>query len=292
MPEIADGVKESAATLSRITGPVRDLDMFLLNRDEYLALVPRALQGDLDRFFTRLRNERTRALKVMLAAWPAGKADAGISALAQRIDLYEPCPETPVPDLAGAVAQAGRIGFRKVLRRSRNKIITGPSNDEALHDLRISVKKLRYLVESFGAVFERSTLERFIRRFARAHNRLGKVTDLEAHTRFLAGYLRAAVISRDRPGAAMRVAALGALWAALDAKRLKAKQDAIQVVKKLRSAKTRSLARRLFGEFEEEDPAPETGSGTATAETAVKATVKTMTTGTPSGEGTPAGTPA
>jgi CHAD domain-containing protein len=135
--------------VGEITGPVRDLDVYLEFLPGYRALLPVDAAADLEpfrRFLQRHRRVEQRCLvrrldsmrlQRLLADWQRFLAGADGS-------LW--------PD--HATQQTGEVARRHIWRLYRRFVrqgaaITATSPDLALHRLRITGKKLRYLVEFF-----------------------------------------------------------------------------------------------------------------------------------------------
>ena len=101
--------------------------------------------------------------------------------------------------------------------------ITPSSPAERLHDLRKDAKKLRYLIECFGSLFEGSSRKRFVQRLKALQDNLGEHQDAEVHTaqlRDLAGELHAtSAVDADA------LLATGQLTEHLEARRRAAREE-------------------------------------------------------------------
>ncbi|MGE0709062.1 MAG: CHAD domain-containing protein [Planctomycetota bacterium] len=137
----------SAATrvLAQGTNQLRDLDVFLLARARYRALLPAELQPGLDPLFAELAARRQGAQREV-AALLEGPAFPRAREAVER--LCARAGQRPCEPLA---AHAHRL-VRKRLRRVRgaSRAIAAHSPDEELHELRIHCKRLRYGLELYG----------------------------------------------------------------------------------------------------------------------------------------------
>jgi CHAD domain-containing protein len=150
-PETRQHLRDELKWAQALTGPVRDLDVQLLEWPELASHIGDVRAAELEplRALLARRRERERAklarglrgkrFRAALRAWEA---------LAAEPVGQGPDADQPIEAVAGE-----RI--RKVLARmlkDGGKIDAG-SKPEALHDLRKRGKELRYLLELFGSVF-------------------------------------------------------------------------------------------------------------------------------------------
>ncbi len=166
------------AWLGRLTGPPRDLDVHLMNLRGYRAELPASARGDLaplaDHLEGRRQAARTRQAAGLdsaryrrlkrewsrfLAAGAAGKgADAA----------------RPIRDVAGERIERAYARVRK-----RGRRLSADTPAEAIHDLRIACKKLRYLLEFFRGLFAAGRVSAFVSSLKRLQDDLGEYNDLE-----------------------------------------------------------------------------------------------------------------
>ena len=196
--------------LQQITGPVRDLDVHLLDVDELIAagrseLTPVRVVLDAHR-----RRERARMVRGLRSAPTRRTLDdwrALVAALPDR-------PEDDRPDAARAIetCAAERIAhvYGRMLRNG-NKI-DDAAPPEALHELRKSGKELRYLLELFGGLFPDEVTKPLVRALKDLQDTLGRFQDREVQAEELRG-LADDVAARE--GGAEALLAVGALVADL-----------------------------------------------------------------------------
>jgi CHAD domain-containing protein len=170
--------REGFGWLGEITGPARDLDVYLLRWADYTAPLTEEDRTSLDvvravletrrrvahdRLAEELRSERARAL---LDGWQRWLDD----------------PEVVSPRvlrLGPLVVERIRKAQRTVLLEGR--AITPESPPERLHDLRKSTKRLRYLLECFGGLFPAKPHRSFVRQLKELQDNLGAHQDAEIH---------------------------------------------------------------------------------------------------------------
>jgi CHAD domain-containing protein len=208
-PGLAARAKADLREISEATGPVRDLDVLVLNRSNYRSMLPASLHPGLDLFFERLTEERTRAFEAMAAKIGSPWYDELVSRWATILDRPLPAgslADDPLVLVArrSILKQLNRVG--KSLRAMRRQS-SSALEAESLHALRIDCKKLRYLYEIFANLFPADSLRPLIKPLKLLQDRLGDYHDLVVHQHRLENDLRR-VDTAHRDGVAM-AAALG-----------------------------------------------------------------------------------
>lgn len=194
----------------QLTGPVRDLDVQLLEWNELVALLPPERAPELEPLRellarrrateqTKLRRGlRSKRFTAVLDAWRS------FAAAPSSDDL--PNAARPIEDVAGE-----RI--RKVYRRMVRDggAIDDLSPPGALHDLRKRGKELRYLLELFGGPFPKSVVKPMVSTLKDLQGVLGRYQDRAVQIELLHE------IRDELAGEPGGPAALMALGSALDA---------------------------------------------------------------------------
>lgn len=190
--------KRQLARLGQITTPLRDLDVMLLNFDDYRALLPNTLQGDLDPALAFIREQRRTAYKNVCRHLRSNSH-------ARFCQGWRRFLETPAPAntrLANAKRPLAQVAderiwksYKKVLKQGR--AITAASAPEDLHTLRKRCKKLRYLMEFFRTLYARKKLKQLIAILKHLQDNLGEYQDIHVHMDFFAR-LRAAMHKQGR----------------------------------------------------------------------------------------------
>ncbi len=212
-PAAIDGFKREFAALGRLTGPLRDLDVYLLDEARYRDMVPGALQSGLDSLFEHLREQRAGALTQVRRALgsPAyrGLTDAWDTFLADP--QPGPIADRPTGDLARERLQRRH---HRVMRMGR--AIGSRTPDTALHRLRIECKKLRYLLEFFASLWDADEGKILVDQLKDLQDNLGEFNDLCVQQEML----RAALgeLTARRKSALLEAASLGGLVAVLNAR--------------------------------------------------------------------------
>ena len=171
---------------STSTAPARDLDVLLAGFDSHVARMPAECRSVLESLRRELEREREPARSAVVAALRSER-------WGRWMDDWRRYLESPVPlqsSLADATrpiraVAAERVGeaLQKVLRRGRRLDAASPA--EALHRLRLKVKRLRYLVDAFRGVYDTRGAEDVIQSLKRLQDALGACNDLDVHARMI-----------------------------------------------------------------------------------------------------------
>lgn len=168
------------AWLGEITGPARDLDVYLLNFDHYLSLLPEPMGANLEplRHFLgeqqRLayadlnRHLNTARYRRLLTAWRRY--------LATPLPAHPRLPDARLPIKTVADKRIWHT-YRKVIKCGRK--INDDSPAQELHRLRIRCKRLRYLLEFFRSLYPKRRVGHAVDALKELQDVLGRFQDLE-----------------------------------------------------------------------------------------------------------------
>jgi CHAD domain-containing protein len=164
--------------LGEVTGPVRDLDVYLEHLPAYRALLPADAADALEPFRVFLqrhrRTERRRLLRRL-----ASPRLARLLADWQRFLAAD--DGSAWPDSAGRpTGEMARRHIWKLYRRflRQGTAIGDESPEHALHRLRITGKKLRYLVEFFRTLYPPAEVALLLKAMKGIQDFLGSYQDL------------------------------------------------------------------------------------------------------------------
>jgi CHAD domain-containing protein len=183
-------LQEQLKAMGALTGDVRDLDVYLLQKEAYIELVPDVLTPGILELFRTLQRKRRYALDRMIKAM---NGDAFTSAMNVLDQFVQSDPLAASESLSGKrpilyVAKAVIYKrYRRIAKKGRR--INGSTPDEKLHELRIDCKKLRYLLEFFSSLFPKKQMKKLIKQLKQLQDNLGEFNDLSIQQDFLIGYL-------------------------------------------------------------------------------------------------------
>ncbi|MDJ0974003.1 MAG: CHAD domain-containing protein [Planctomycetota bacterium] len=170
--------KREFAWLGSVTGPMRDLDVHLMELPAYEAALPPEARGDLEPLRTHLELSADREQVKLEAALESERYARLIKSW--RAWLRRPVPmRTPLVDARRPIEQLARERIYKLHGRvlKRGSKIDDQTPDEAVHDLRLDCKKLRYLIEFFRDLFDPKVIKQQIRALKQLQEVLGRFND-------------------------------------------------------------------------------------------------------------------
>lgn len=182
-------LKAGFSALMEPTGRLRDLDVYLLERQMYFDLLPETLHPGLSAMFDMFARERAAVLEQLVKRFRSARYGREIGAL----EALFATPERLEPGgMAGqpALAYARRLiwkRYRKVCKIAR--AIHDGTPDHEVHALRISCKKLRYLMEFFAPLFPAREMKKLIKPLKRLQDNLGLFNDFSVQQASLRAFL-------------------------------------------------------------------------------------------------------
>jgi CHAD domain-containing protein len=229
-----------------LTGPMRDLDVQLLEWGELTETLPPGRAAELAPLHELLLRRRAAALRALrrglrgdrfagaLLEWRALAASrAGPGAEAER-----PRAGLPIEAVAG---DRIRSVYRRMVRDGG--AIDAASPAEALHDLRKRGKELRYLLELFGGLFPGSVVKPMVSALKGLQDVLGRFQDRAVQAELLRGLGDELAAEPGGPAALM---AVGLVVEALHADQAAARESFAERFEAFASARQRERMRATF----------------------------------------------
>ena len=164
--------------LGQITSPTRDLDVYLLNFAGYKNSLPESLRDDLNPLYDFLLAKQQKAHKELAGKLRSAKYRVTLSEWEQYLKAQAPIkPVEPNAKLTIKQLADRRLwkNYKRVLQEG--DAINEQSPPEALHDLRKSCKKLRYLLEFFQSLYPEQQIKHFIKNLKGLQELLGNFQD-------------------------------------------------------------------------------------------------------------------
>ena len=177
-PELAEDYKARFAWVQRITGPVRDLDVHLLDFDGYQASLPAPLRPCLEPLRAFLADQYDGAHKALVQA--LGSMELKDLLTSWRAFLEAPVPErSAVRNAMRPTKEVADAHIRRMYRRvhKAGRAITPASPAPELHTLRKHCKKLRYLLEFFSSLYPQQQVGALVKTLKRLLANLGRFQD-------------------------------------------------------------------------------------------------------------------
>jgi CHAD domain-containing protein len=209
--------RDEFSWLADLTGPPRDLDVYVLEWSRYVDPLGPDIAPSLDPVRDVLERRRADAHHELERALRSERATELMSTW--RNWLTEPLASGDLPtgagrSLGGLVAKRIALAHEVLIERGR---LIGPDTPaEQVHDLRKDAKKLRYLLECFGGLLPDGPRKRYVKRLKALQDNLGVHQDAEVHINLLGAIRR----ELDQAGASPdTLDAIGQLAERLDQQR-------------------------------------------------------------------------
>lgn len=208
--DLTQQLKNDFRGIGTATGPVRDLDVYLLSRDDYIDMVPEAQKQGIRLLFKDLEKRRKREC-AKLNHYLESKAYRGL--MEEKLQLFrskgDHLPKSknsgkPIAKLAEKTLQKR---YAKII--GMGNLVTMETPDEDVHELRIECKKLRYLLEFFQSLLNKKAVSNFVKQLKLLQDNLGRFNDLCVQQEYMNKYLSS--ISPRRKDAPVIIPAVGTL---------------------------------------------------------------------------------
>ena len=185
-PAVLSRFRPGFKWLGEITGPTRDLDVYLLKLPAYRDQLPTALQAELEPLQNHLGKHQRSAQRKLAKQLDSVR----FRRLMQEWRAFLSQPFVPSAWTEKAVRPVGEIASRRIWKAYRKVIrdgeaITKSTPAEALHELRIDCKKLRYLMEFFQSLYPADRIRKQIKALKSLQDNLGDFHDLEVQAEAL-----------------------------------------------------------------------------------------------------------
>jgi CHAD domain-containing protein len=238
--------REGFRWLQAVTGPTRDLDVYLLDFDGFRAALPGSAGHDLDALYGLLADERKLTQRRMARALRSEKAVELLADWGAFVDGLVDAPLDERPDAAQPIGElaGARIHtvYKRMVKGGRKVGDDGPA--EALHDLRKQGKELRYLLEFFGALYPAKTVRPMLKTLKALQDILGRFQDTEVQAAMLRDH-RDTVAGRE--GGAAALMAMGLLVDRLESDKAAARERFSERFAAFASSQQRELVEEAFG---------------------------------------------
>jgi CHAD domain-containing protein len=238
--------RKDFSILGKTTNTLRDLDVYMLKKDGYRALLPQHLVEGLDPFFQDLSEARVAELKRVKKFLNSTTYKALVSRWEEFVDSEHTYPIEEAKNAQRPVLElAQRFIFRRYKQIIRNgQKINDGSPDEQLHRLRIDCKKLRYLLEFFASLFPKKDTPVLIGQLKKLQDNLGEFNDLFVQQEHLNEYLNQ--IKKSKEESLLMAAAIGGLITSLAQKQCSVRSEFKKRFKVFSANENHVLFTKLF----------------------------------------------
>lgn len=190
-PELVQEGEAFLKDIGKNTNELRDLDVYLLERERYLAMLKPERRPHLQPFFDGLQQRRTQVLQDVRRFLTSETYLQGClrwkGLLGHVLDDADQDAEgdEPLETVSQCAQQTIRKRYLKI--RERGLVIAASSQDEEYHQLRIECKKVRYLLDLFMPLYP-EIIKTALKKLKSLQNLLGEFNDLSVQEDYFQRY--------------------------------------------------------------------------------------------------------
>jgi CHAD domain-containing protein len=177
--------------LGKLTNPVRDNDVFLVKLDSYKRKLDKTGQEQLQPLRQYLIDNRTEAQNQFIKGVKSSQYHQTVTEWREFLEDSTPL-DPPLKNTRKPVCQlASQLiwnTYQTVLEEGN--AITDESTAEAVHELRKTCKKLRYLIEFFQSLYPAKEVRELINALKGLQDNLGDHNDYHVHMQILEGFTK------------------------------------------------------------------------------------------------------
>jgi CHAD domain-containing protein len=237
-------LKVALAEIMKQTNTLRDLDVYLLDRESFFKRIPESMHDGLEVMFEVFVRERQVAFEQVCSLFQGLEYQQSMDQLSI---VFPEAEELQKGNAAGE--PSGLYACRMILKRYRKVVEIARSIDErtpdaTVHELRIQCKKLRYLIEFFIPLFPAKSIRPLVKSLKGLQDVLGRFNDYSVQQEALGNFV-AQHPMRGKKG--LRLAAsVGALVATLYQLQLQARSEVVERIDLFVNPSTLNDFKRVF----------------------------------------------
>ncbi len=177
--------------LGKLTNPIRDLDVFQIKLESYQKRLKKPLRCHLIPFREYLAQSRAVAQKNFIETLKTPEHRKHIKEWREYLENSDPA----VPPLENTGMPVYQLADQLIwnmyqLALEEGNAITDEAEAEALHELRKTCKKLRYLMEFFQSLYPARDIRELIQAMKGLQDNLGVFNDLHVHAGILKKFIK------------------------------------------------------------------------------------------------------
>ena len=244
--DITSRFKKELAAIGKMTNRMRDLDVYLLKKEYYCAMLPGQLRAKLDHLFELLSKERSKERQKVVCLLSSNNYRKTLSEWEKFLDSYELNIGDDSCNSSKPVVELAEKFIFKTWRRaiSKGRLIHNDSADQELHLLRLDCKKLRYLLEFFGSLFDTEKIQFLTNQLKKLQDNLGDFNDICVQQETLQEYIEHQL--QGKPDAIDVAAAIGGLITHLNHQQQEVRMIFEQTFKEFNRPKNNRLFQEMF----------------------------------------------
>ena len=243
--ETTSKLKKIFSSIGKMTNRLRDLDVYLLKKDEYKMMLPEKLRPGIEPVFNKLQNERVLEQKKLKSQLVSKNYRGALNEAEQCLQNIYTDENSPKNSDIKVLLLAKKIIWKKYRKVVNSGLrIDEGTPDTKLHELRIECKKLRYLLEFFTALFPADKMDIIIAQLKKLQDNLGDFNDYYVQQNSLVEIRDD--YSPEDPDFAKISMSIGGLIAILGARQLEVRKEFKMKFSEFVKKENRALYAKLF----------------------------------------------
>ncbi len=237
--------KNELRIIQQATNQLRDLDVYLLKKENYKSKLPENLKKNIDPLYQLLHEKRKTALREVTAYISSDDYRKKIEDWEYFLNRKTRRTSTAL-NAAKTVIEVSNQRIFKIYRKIVKKgwKILQNISEEQLHQLRIDCKKLRYLLEFFSGLYPKEKISSIIKQLKKLQDNLGAINDYHVQQTYLESF--ADELSVKNKNSKKTILAIGNLIGVLETEKQETIQNFKKVFGEFASAKNETLFKELF----------------------------------------------
>ena len=237
--------KKSLSFVGRISNELRDLDVYLLKKNEYKAMLPAGLRDGIDPLFEYLGKQRAVSFRKVIRNLNSKQ----YKRIMQDWESFLDEPQYELVSGSAAKIPVYELASKRIHKQYLNVIKEGNRilencDDDKLHKLRIQCKKLRYLIQFFSNLFSQKKISKLVGQLKNLQDVLGDYNDLSVQVNYL--FEVAKEMPATLSGLNRTLIAIGSLIGKLETKRQSVKESFAETFMRFSSLQNQQLFQALF----------------------------------------------
>jgi CHAD domain-containing protein len=179
------------SALGKLTNPVRDLDVFQIKLVSYQNDLGKSAQKKLEPLRDYIAQSRAEAQKKFINTLKSPEYQKSINEWRDYLENTEPT-EPPLENTSKEIYKLADELVWNIykLALKEGNAITNDTAAEALHELRKTCKKLRYLMEFFQSLYPENKIRELMQALKGLQDNLGEYNDLHVHRSILKDFIK------------------------------------------------------------------------------------------------------
>lgn len=244
-PQELEPFKQGFAWIGKVTGPTRDMDVYLLKFADYQQSLPKKLRPDLSPFYDFLLAHHKQAQTELVSKLNSPHFRKLLKEWRQWLEM----PVSNVSSQPNAVRPIAKLADQRIYKiykrvRKDGLAIEQDSPPEMLHELRKDCKKLRYLMEFFQSLYPKPEIRRLVKLLKILLDNLGDFQDLQVQAEALESFGEQ-MQKEGAPASAMM--AMGVLVGNLLSRQEQAREEFAQLILDFNAKQNTRAFKQLFG---------------------------------------------